>query len=116
MHNGKSKLNFKCSPVFLDNWTSEEKENRETGQIEFSEKYGGKVRIKDVSDVKYLGNKINSDGSNLMDITMKCYRGVCTINIIQNILETMFFGKYYFDIGITLIESMLLGTIRGDYN
>ena len=23
----------------------------------------------------------------------------------------MFFGKYYFEIGITLIESMLLGTI-----
>ena len=61
MHIGKSIQKFKCSPVFLDNWTSGEKENKETGQIEFSEKYGGKVRIKDVSDVKYLGNKINSD-------------------------------------------------------
>ena len=46
-----------------------------------------------------------------MDITMKCNQGMGTINKIQNILETMFFGKYYFEVGITLIESMLLGTI-----
>ena len=103
--------NFKCLPVFLDNRTSEEKENIETGQIESSENYREKMKIKDVSDVKYLGNKLNSDGSNLLDTTMKCNQGVGTINKIQNILETMFFGKYYLEIGITLIESMLLGTI-----
>ena len=111
MHIGKSKQNFKRSPVFHDNWTSEEKENIETGKIESSDNYRGKMKIKDVSDVKYLGNKLNSDGSNMLDITMKCNRGVGTINKIQNNLETMFFGKYYFEIGITLIESMLLGTI-----
>ena len=111
MHVGKTKQNFKCSSVYLDNWTSKEYENKETGKIDFSEEYAGKMKIKDVSDVMYLGNKINSDGSNMMDITMKCNRGVGTINKIQNILETMFFGKYYFEVGITLIESMLLGTI-----
>ena len=25
MHVGKTKQNFKCTPVFLDNWTTEEK-------------------------------------------------------------------------------------------
>ena len=105
------KTKVKMLACFSYNWTLEETENRETGKIEFSEKYGGKMRIKDVSEVKYLGNKLNYDGSNLMDITMKCNRGIGTINKIQNILETMYFGKYYFEIGITLIESMLLGTI-----
>ena len=41
---------------------------------------------------------------------MKCNRGSGTINKIQNILETVFFGPYYFEIGITFIESMLLGS------
>ena len=29
MHIGKTKQNFKCTPILLDKWTSEEKENQE---------------------------------------------------------------------------------------
>ena len=54
MHVGKTKQNFKCTPVFLDHWTTEEKENEKSSQIHFQEKYQGKLKIKDVSDVKYL--------------------------------------------------------------
>ena len=42
---------------------------------------------------------------------MKCNRGVGIINKMQNILDSMFFGKFHFEIVITLIESMLLGSI-----
>ena len=42
---------------------------------------------------------------------MQCNRGVGTTNKIQNVLDTMYFGQYYFEIGITLIESMILGSI-----
>ena len=111
MHVGKTKQNFKCTPVFLDHWTTKEKENEKSGQIHFQEKYQGKLKIKDVSDVKYLGNKLTSEGSNMQDIVMKCNRGVGINNKIQNILTNMFFGKHFFEIGITLIESMLLGSI-----
>ena len=111
LHIGKTKQKFKCSPIYLDSWTSKEKENEDTGQISFEEKYSGKMKVAEVSEVKYLGNILSSDGSNIKDISMKCNRGVGTINKIQNILETMFFGPYYFEIGITLIESMLLGSI-----
>ena len=38
---------------------------------------------------------------------MKCNRGIGTINKIHNILETLFFGKFNFEVGITMIESML---------
>ena len=111
MHIGKTKQKFKCSPVYLDNWKSEEKENKITGKIDFDEKYTGKIQISDVSEVKYLGNKLSSDGSNMVDIVMKCNQGVGTTNTIQTILETVYFGKYYFEVGITLIESMILGSI-----
>ena len=42
---------------------------------------------------------------------MKCNRGIGIINKMQNILYSMFFGKFHFEIGITLIESMMLGSI-----
>ena len=67
--------------------------------------------MSDVLEVKYLGNKLSSEGLNMQDITMKCNRGSGTIDKIQNMLETMFFRPYYFEIGITLIESMVLGSI-----
>ena len=111
MHVGKTKQSYKCTPVLLDNWTSHEKENIQTGKIEFQERYTGKMPIKDVTEVKYLGNKLSADGSNMVDIQMKVNRGFGTVNKILNILETMFFGKYYFEVGITMIESMLLGSI-----
>ena len=60
---------------------------------------------------KYLGNKINSDGTNMVDIEAKCNRGVGTINKIQKMLEKMYFGEYYFQVGKTMIDSMLLGGI-----
>ena len=63
-----------------------------------------------MSEVKYLGNKLNPEGTNMSDIQAKCNRGVGTINKIQTILETMFFGKYYFEVAKTMIESMLLGS------
>ena len=88
-------------------WNSEEKENKTTGKIEFIENYSGKRKISDVSEVKYLGNKLSCDGSNSKDIAMKCYRGIGTTNKIQNILDTMYFGQYYFEVGIKLIESMI---------
>ena len=111
MHIGKTKPNFKCTPVLLDNWTSEEREDEKTGEIQFKESYQGKLKVKDVSEVKYLVNKISSDGSNMQDIIMKCNRGIGITNKIQNILTTMYFGRFYFEVGITLIESMLLGSI-----
>ena len=56
MHTGKTKQNFKCTPVLLDNWTSEEREDEKTGEIQFKESYQGKLKVKDVSEVKYLVN------------------------------------------------------------
>ena len=54
---------------------------------------------------------MSSEGTNISDIQAKCNRGVGTINRIQTILETMFFGSYHFEIGKTMIDSMLLGSI-----
>ena len=111
LHVGKYKEQFKCQPVFLDSWTSEEIEDKKSGKIYFQEEYRGKVKIQEVDSEKYLGNKISTDGTNILDITGKCNRGIGIVNKNQNILETMYFGSFYFEVGKTMIESMLLGSI-----
>ena len=58
-----------------------------------------------------MGNKISADGTNILDLTAKCNRGSGIVNKIETILETRFFGNYYFEVGKTMIESMLLGSI-----
>ena len=71
MHVGKTKENYNCTPVFLDNWTSNEFENKTTGKIELKEEYTGRMKIQDVTEVKYLGNTIKSEGTNMEDIQGK---------------------------------------------
>ena len=75
MHIGKTKQKFKCTPVFLDSWKSEEIENEKSGKVTFQESFVGKAQIKEVTNQKYLGNIISDDGTNTADITAKCNRG-----------------------------------------
>ena len=75
LHVGKYKEQFKCQPVFLDSWTSEEIEDKKSEKIQFQEEYRGKVKIQEVDSDKYLGNTISTDGTNILDITEKCNRG-----------------------------------------
>ena len=96
MHVGKTKQRYKCNPIYLDQWKTEEIENTKTGKVELQESFAGKVKINEVSEVKYLGNMLSSEGTNITDIQAKCNRGVGTVNRIKTILETMFFlGNSY---------------------
>ena len=57
-----------------------------------------------------MGNQKSSEGTNIDDIQGQCNRGIGTINKVHTILETMYFVKYYFEVGKTMIESMLIGS------
>ena len=69
MQEGKYKESFKCTPLYLYNWKSQEVQDKKSGRIQFQEMYIGKLRNKEVSEDKYLGNQINYDGTNMLDIT-----------------------------------------------
>ena len=59
----------------------------------------------------YLGDIISSDGSNSKNVKSRVGKGLGIISEIINILETVSFGKYYFQIAMTLRESMFLNGI-----
>ena len=64
-----------------------------------------------VSEDTYLGDVISKDGSNLKNVKSRVGKGVGIISQIINILETVSFGKYYFQIAMTLRETMFLNGI-----
>ena len=69
------------------------------------------TRMGKVSEDTYLGDVISQDGSNWKNIKSRAGKGLGIISQILTILETVSFGKYYFQIAMTLRESMFLNGI-----
>ena len=69
------------------------------------------TRMGQVQEDVYLGDIISHDGSNSKNIKSRVGKGLGKISDIVNILETVSFGSHYFEIAITLRESMFLNAI-----
>ena len=69
------------------------------------------TRMGKVSEDTYLRDVISQDGSNWKNIKSRAGKGLGIISQILTILETVSFGKYYFQIAMTLRESMFLNGI-----
>ena len=59
----------------------------------------------------YLGDIISADGSHKKNIEHRRNKGHGVINQIMQILEKVFFGKYYFEVALVLRSSMFLSSV-----
>ena len=59
----------------------------------------------------YLGDIISADGSHKKNIEHRRNKGYGVINQIMQILETVYFGKYYFEVAMVLRSSMFLSSL-----
>ena len=64
-----------------------------------------------VTEDTYLGDIVSQDGSNLKNVRSRVGKGIGIISQIMTILETVSFREYYFQIAMTLRETMLLNGI-----
>ena len=55
----------------------------------------------------YLGDIISSDGRQDKNIISRRNKGLGKINEIMKILQSLFFGKYYFEVALVLRSSLL---------
>ena len=62
-------------------------------------------------DQKYLGDVISANGSHAKNIRQRCNRGLGIIAEIKSILESTYFGKYYFETAVILRESLFLSSL-----
>ena len=64
-----------------------------------------------VTEDTYLGDVVSFDGSNLKNVRCRVGKGLGIISQIMNMLEAVSFGKYFFQIAMTLRETMFLNGV-----
>ena len=64
--------------------------------------------MKEKKDQKYLGDFISYDGTHTKNIQERRNKSYGVINQILHILESTYFGKYYFEVAMILRESLYL--------
>ncbi len=82
-----------------------------TGECSQEELFVGDKKMKVEQEQVYLGDVISADGKHSKNVMARKGKGLGIINEIMNILETIFFGKYYFEVALILRSSLLLSSI-----
>ena len=60
---------------------------------------------------KYLGDIISTDGKNLKNIKARVAKGTGIISKIITMMEGIPFGKFYYQVGIILRNSLLVSSL-----
>jgi hypothetical protein len=105
LHIGKKKV--KCPDLFIDEWKLEKKNEIETGVDNLVDVLADEYKIEVAEEEKYLGNMISVDGKNTKNVEAKVDKAKGIINQLKNMLEEMCFGKYLFEVAITLRNGIL---------
>ena len=99
------------SNLVVDSWLVEHVENKHKGETELKETFAGKVEVGKCTEQKYLGFLLSNTGNNMVNIrAVKC-KSIGTIRQIFSKLETLNFGKYYFEVGLILKNAILRTSI-----
>ena len=67
--------------------------------------------MKKKQEQMYLGDIISADGTHAKNIQHRKNKGKGSINQIMQILDSVYFGKYYFEVAIVLRSSLLLSSL-----
>ena len=111
LHIGKEYEEYKCQPLFVDKWREFEQKSEKDGSIEIKDEYIGQEDIDDITEEKYLGDIISIDGRNVKNIKARISKGKGIIKKIINILNSIPFGKLYFQIAILLRNSLFVSSV-----
>ena len=111
LHVGKTCNENLCKDLFVDGWKLEVKEDEETGKCCQVETFVGKEKMGLKKEQLYLGDVISDDGKHDKNVQARQNRSLGIINQIMQILESVFFGKYYFEVALILRSSLLLSSI-----
>ena len=87
------------------------KEDEETGKCSQVENFNGKEKMGVKKEQMYLGDVISEDGKHDKNIQARQNKSLGIITQIMQILESVFFGKYYFEVALILRSSLLLSSI-----
>ena len=82
-----------------------------TGVSAQREFFAGMEKMKMKEEQMYLGDIISADGSHSKNVQHRKNKGLGIINQIMDILDKVYFGKYYFEVALVLRSSLLLSSL-----
>ena len=100
-----------CCDNFVDTWYFERKGEDISSVMELVDREGGSHLLETVKSDKYLGDVIASDGKNVLNIQERKRRGLVAVNQIGQMLDDLCLGKFHFEAGNILRNSLLLSTL-----
>ena len=100
-----------CPENSVDTWRLEKPHDDVQSVVELLDVEGEKHVIELVDSDKYLGEVIQSDGKNKLNIQERKKRGLAAVNQICQLLDELCLGDYYFEAANILRNSLLLSTL-----
>ena len=111
LHIGKTCNKTLCADLHVDGWKINVVTDEVTGQTFQEEEFAGQVKMELKDEQKYLGDLISRDGKHDKNILMRKNKSIGIINQIMEILDSVYFGKYHFEVALILRSSLLLSSI-----
>ena len=111
LHVGKTKKEILCKDLYVDGWKVSVVTDALTGKTNQEEAFTGPEKMGVKSEQTYLGIVISADGRNLKYCQARKNKGIGIINQIMQILESVYFGIYYFEVAVVLRSSLLLSSL-----
>ena len=108
-----SKSNVKeCKDVKIDEW--EVKKVKDGEKYTLVDSHKGKTSLKTVENHLYLGDIVESSGSNHLNVMSRVTKGKAIVRDIVHILEGTFFGSHFFEALMLMRESMLVSVLTNN--
>ena len=108
---GNNLDNVLDTPLLVDKWSVEHKDNPATGDTDLVETYSGQVEIGRSNEQKYLGFILSSSGNNLANIRSLRNKSIGVIRKIFIKLNSLHLKNYYFEVGVIFMNVMLRSSI-----
>ena len=108
IHVGKMREEHKCQPLYVDNWKEKDEPNSDFKEIRVGDMFDGEERMEETEQQKYLGDIVSKDGRNIKNFKMRVNKGIGIAKNVLNMLEGIYFRKYYYEAAIILRNSLLV--------
>ena len=109
MHIGKN--NVLCNHSSIDTWTLEKPSETIKSDMELIDKEGDTHELELVGSDTYLGDVIQTNGKNDLNIKARTEKGHGAVNQIVKLLEELCLGPYYYQAANVLRNSLLLSSL-----
>ena len=111
LHVGKSCNETLCRDLHVGGWKVDIETDVSTGEVSRKEYFAGMEKMEKKEEQMYLGDIISADGKYQKNVQNRKNKGLGIINQIMQILEKVYFGKYFFEVALVLRNSLLLSSL-----